>query len=427
MTGKRYTVMSGSNRIALWLLGILLLCGLAWLGYWFATNFEQRTKEIRSDISPEARKNHYLAAQMFLQRLGENVESQTGRKIFSHKPSPEDTIFLGSHSLFYLKHNGQALHDWVNAGGNLILVADDPDFDDAKAQPLLKELGVEFGSRTEDASDKPCKGTEKNCSADDKAPTEKSNKRPSFSSKEKDNLITVTFHADHPGEFKARFLRDHYLKDTKGTAEVAVGTKGHANLLQYALGEGYVSILSDARLFQNEAIDKLDHAYLLYLLAGNSKKVWIYYSANMPSLLALLWKHAPYVTLAAVALLFLFGWKMRLKSGPRLAPRDAQRRNLLEHLDAAAEYSWRVDNARQLLADNRSAVEQAWSRRHPQMNSFDQQQRCEWLSEKSGIAARAIERTLYGEITSEQDFIRATAVLQKLAVQANLRSAAPIQ
>jgi len=94
---------------------------------------------------------------------------------------------------------------------------------------------------------------------------------------------------------------------------------------------------------------------------------------------------------------------------------NLQRRNLLEHIDATANYAWRIDRASSLFENNRKALEQAWRTRHPALNSMDNTQRSEWIAEKTGMAATAVERSLYHEITKDQDFIKASLVLQQLA------------
>lgn len=410
--------MPNANRLVLWLIGVLSVVAVLWYGYWFSQNFEEKIKEVRTDISPEARKNHFLAAELFLKRFDREVESHAGHDIFSVKPAQNDTIVLGGPSSMFLDRNHEQLLDWVKAGGNLILVPkgkyldEDTDEED-ETNPLLAELGVELVliDNWEDVSDS-CEEDPESCDteSDDKSETEK---------KDDNGVVTVSFRTSHPGEYKARFMDDRYLFDGNDMATVLVGETSAPNLLRYSLEGGTVTVLSDINLFTNTAIGEFDHAYLLHQLVEDSDKVWIFYSADMPSLLTLLWQRAPYLSAITVFLLLMAGWRMLLKSGPQLRPQFEARRNLLEHLDASAEYSWRIDKARVLFANNRLAVEQAWRRRHPQLGSMEQNERCEWIGEKIGITGRAVERTLYDDITSEQDFIRASAVMQKLAIHVN--------
>jgi hypothetical protein len=457
--GKRSTAMPSANRIFLWLLGLLLLGGLSWYAYWFATHFEQQSREIRTDISPEARKNRFLAAEHFLREAGREVQSHAGRDIFSLNPSHGDTIVLGNHSNLFLERNNKQLLEWVSAGGSLILVPEeslldidmDVDMDEdgeevsaelnieieegeEKKGSLFERLGVELLIVYEEEEDDGiCEDEPEFCdeetltdSGDQGAeapPTDneitENNVPEGIEEADEEEMITVTFQTSHPGEFQARFLADRYLLDTNDLAEVIIGEPATPNLLRYSLGSGTVTVLSDMTLFGNKEIGKHDHAYLFHQLVRSPGKVWIFYSADMPSLSTLLWKRTPYLLVITLILLLLAGWRMLHNSGPQLRAQYESRRNLLEHLDATAEYSWRVDKAQQLFADNRHAIEQAWHRRHPQLNTMERNECCQWIAERTGISASAVERTLYGDITSEQDFIRATAVMQQLAARVN--------
>lgn len=417
--------MPNANRLLLWLLGIVLLGGALWYANWFVTHFEQSSREVRTDVSPEARKNRFLAAELFLRQSAQAVQSHAGRDILALGPSGDDTIVLGGHSRLYLQRSHDALLQWVQAGGHLVLVADEGANEESEPFALWQQLGVELRLVEEELpSAVSCEDETAQC--DEIAePNDTTRPESGQSAVNKDaaeqpdeeRFVTVTFHSNHPGEFEARFLADRYLDDTQGLAQVVVGEPDRPKLLRYPLGGGNVTVLSDMGLFTNDAIGQVDHAYLLHELVVTPGKVWLLYSADMPSLLALVWQRAPYMMVIVVVLLLMALWRMLRSSGPQLSPRYEPRRNLLEHLDASAEYSWRIDRARQLFADNRHAVEQAWRRRHPELNSMDRNEYCEWIGEKTGIAARAVERTLFGDIKSEQDFIRATAVMQRLATR----------
>ncbi|MCG8426415.1 MAG: hypothetical protein MI754_03555, partial [Chromatiales bacterium] len=136
----------------------------------------------------------------------------------------------------------------------------------------------------------------------------------------------------------------------------------------------------------------------------------------MPGLPALLWQRMPFVVAIGTLLLTLLGWRLFLYTGPKLNLAGQTRRNLLEHIDATAEFAWRVDRGQRLFEENRNVIEHAWRRRHPVLNALTVNKRCEWIGDKTGLTASAIERTLYGDVAKEQDFIKATAVLQRLTV-----------
>ena len=157
---------------------------------------------------------------------------------------------------------------------------------------------------------------------------------------------------------------------------------------------------------------------VLAMLTENADKVWFLYSSDMPSLPVLLWQRFPFLVSCALILLLLGGWRLAGgRSGPLLASRASERRNLLEHVEATAQYGWRTNRSQQLFISNRDTIEQAWRKRHPGLNSMEKIARCTWIGEKSGLAASTVERVLYGEFTAEEDFIRASSVLQRLAAR----------
>lgn len=432
----------GGNRIFLGLLFVLLLAACAWYAWWFYNNFEEYTEQVRVDISPQAKRNPYLAAERFLQHVGMKAKSLSGRDIFNHPLTDNDTILLASNSRFFLERNHDHLLEWVNDGGNLILVPGwTVDDEEDKGYTLLKQFGIELHSSWEDGADESSGNSADSCNV----PPEKANSneggneggtsatdttdtaddaeapiadgaKPEFDlSKAKPD--TVVFTTKQPGDYLADFQSDRYLKADMEKADVVIGSDEHPHLMQFPVGNGRLTVLSDMKLFNTRHIGEQDHAYLLRKLVQGSGTVWLFYSADMPSLFSLLMSKAPYLVLLLGIALLLAVWWLLGNSGPKLLPQFDVRRNLLEHLYASAQYSWRVDKARQLFSDNRSAVEQAWRRRHPQLNSLSEEQRCDWIAEQSGLATNAIRRTLYGDISVEQDFIRASSILQRLATE----------
>ncbi|MDH5786375.1 MAG: DUF4350 domain-containing protein [Chromatiales bacterium] len=403
--------MAISNRITLLVLGGLITFAVVMYAMWFANNFEKRYREVRVDVSPEARRNQFLAAERFISESGTGASSHRNRDIFSLNPGDNDTIFLGNYGLLFLERNHDELWQWLERGGHLIFTAYDREDEDEPLE-LLDDLGVELVWLDEDEEEIHCEDSLEPClNEEDEEDDESWSYIPRH--------VTVAFQSNTPGDYHARFKADRHLNDPRELADVVVGSGWMANLLQYPVGEGRVTILSDNDLFENGLIGEKDHAYLLSRLTSGSDHVWFFYSAEMPSLTELMWRHAPYLMMLLPLLLLLIGWRMLCNSGPNRYPRYDERRNLLEHLDASAQFSWRIDRAQRMLLENRYSVEQAWRRRHPQLNTLEQRERCEWIGEKSGIHPNAIERTLYGSVESEQDFIRATSILQQLTAQVN--------
>ena len=153
---------------------------------------------------------------------------------------------------------------------------------------------------------------------------------------------------------------------------------------------------------------------LLAVLAEGQERAWLLYSSNMPSLLRLLWQNAPQLLISCLLLFSLILWRMMLRTGPLIGKKRENRRNLMEHLDAAAGYAWRTDRARGMFDATQRALEQKWRRRHLALGRLDRRARCEWIAERAGLTPDEVEMALYGDYSGEQEFTGVSAAQQRL-------------
>ncbi|MCV6610047.1 MAG: DUF4350 domain-containing protein [Amphritea sp.] len=399
--------MSQINRLILWGLGILLAALIGWYLLWFYQNFERHYRDTRVDISPAAQRNQLLAAERFLETLGYRAESVQGRDLITKLPPVGDTLFLRQLPTDMDDQALYTLNDWIEAGGRLIVMPASIADDEGSGERFLDDLGVYLLSFEYDDSDKNERHDIAEEPADSTVQEEDSVER----------LYVDRIEMTLPGDSEsvtATFRKGYALEDRDSWASFSAGDDYGSRLLVFEIGLGRVAVISDLRLFTNDRIGFEDNAYLLRKLVEGSNTVWLQYSIDMPGLPSLLWQKFPLVVSLALGLLALMGWRLFLYTGPPRTLDNSARRNLLEHIDASAAYAWRIDKGQKMLEDNRTALEQAWRRRHPVLNSMTQEQRSDWLAEKTGMAASAISRTLYGDIDKELDFIKATLVMQQL-------------
>ncbi|MCP4992799.1 MAG: DUF4350 domain-containing protein [Gammaproteobacteria bacterium] len=383
------------NKIAI-VAGLLLLLLLGgWGVFWFMDNFEQREREFRSEQSPMARLNPYLAAERYLRRVGFEVESLSGREWLINPPEEPGVLFVHHLGPSLPPEREEALLRWVDQGGRLILVArqlwDEDEL--TSGNSLLDRLGVqlvESGDSSQDEDD-PLQGVD---------------------------LVQLTL-IDQDGEatgpeFNMGFRPNRILDDGDMDASWVLEGDLGPHLMEWSWGRGWITVLSDGTLFSNEKIEKYDNAWFLSYLVEGDQKIWLLYSSNMPTLLELIWRYLPYLLIMLTLLLLLMIWRLTLHSGPRLSVGGGARRNLLEHLQAAANYVWRIDRASDLFNSSRRRVEQHWRRRHPLLDRLDQQARCDWIAEQTGLDSGAIFTALYSQPKDEQALIRISAIQQKL-------------
>ncbi len=376
----------------------VLLAGLAgWGVHWFLTHHERHSKDIRTGVSPQARRNPFLAAEHFLSRLGLDSESISGRDQLLNPPPEPGLLLVNNLGPSLPPEREQDLLNWVRQGGHLVVTPGQV-WDEEKetgGNHLLDALGVRLLSlEVEDEGEEPAIIQENGQSGEKTA-------------------VPI----DMPGyrqPLQIAFDPDLILVDRSGLSDGRSRAEEDGYLLRYSIGQGRLTVLSDHRIFTNDEVGEGDHALFLAVLADGQERAWLLYSSNMPSLLRLLWQNAPQLLISCLLLLSLIVWSMMLRTGPLIGRKRENRRNLMEHLDAAAGYAWRTDRARGMFDATRRALEQAWRRRHLALGRLDRRARCEWIAERAGLAPDEVEMALYGDYSGEQEFMGVSAAQQRL-------------
>lgn len=373
-----------ANRFFLGFLLLLLLAFLTWGGIWFMQNFERIEEEIRSGYSAEARRNPLLAAERFLQRLDRQAVSLSGRDRLKQSPIEPGLLLVKDLGPSLSSPQEQELLAWVAEGNHLIAsLASIPGEDEANNH-LLETLGVRLEAlyleqEEEEEEDNP---VELNLPGADEA-------------------IQIDFEPDRVMDYEG----EDFLWQ--------VSTEQGFHLLSFAWGSGVITLLSDSHFLTNGQIEQWDHALLLDHLTQDAPKIWLLYSSQMPSLLVLAWRFSPELMLSACLLLLLCSWWMTYRSGPTLMQGSLPRRNLLEHLEAAAEFLWQQDRAASLLEGSRRQLLQSWTVSHPLLERMDQDARCHWLAERTGLSSRAIHQALEGEFQPHERSLIETSLTQQ--------------
>jgi hypothetical protein len=356
---------------------LAILGSLGWL--WFDNNFERREKQVRSDMSLEARRNPMLAAEMFLTRLGLTVEHQSGREYLLQPPEDLGLLLVRDLGPPLTESAITNLLDWVERGGHLF-AAPSAQLQAGGQDGLLEKFGVSLQFVEVEESEE---------------------------TTQQFVLPGLADSVEIERDLERRFEVD------EDSAAVSPLVKAPGFLL-FPWGDGFVTLISDSGLFTNNRIGEHDHALLLAHMAADERHVWLLQRAEMPSLLSLIWRSAPQLLLTLVLLGFVSVWWMSRSSGPKLAISSSGRRDLLEHLQASAEFAWRNDLKAGLLEGARCQVEKRWLSAHPVLLKLDAEARCEWLAKRTGLNPTAIFKALYpGQLDTPQ-MIKNSINLQRL-------------
>ncbi len=376
------------NKLFAGLLLLLLSALLLWSGYWFVQNFERHSEEIRSGFSTQARRNPLLAAARYLQRLGLDVESLSGRQYLSSPPAEPGVLLVKDLGPSLPLERETRLLEWVESGGHLIASVGRLPAADEPSNHLLETLGVRLVELDSDESDSPLE-------------------------LESDFPLELVM----PGELeviRVDFDRSRGLRYEGEDARWQVAAAEGYHLLSFAWGQGAITLLSDNRFLNNSQIDKRDHALFLARLVSGERRAWLLYSSQMPSLSTLLWRNAPYLVISGGVLVLVLLWWLTYRSGPVLVQANPQRRDLLEHLQASAEFVWGQDRAQALQQRTRQQVEKLWLQRHPRLGRMEKSARIEWLAARTGLKSQAVQEGVYGKDNEAWMLIETSATLQRL-------------
>lgn len=380
--------------------GAGLVC-LALLVAWWFRNYELVDEHYRDDISLAARRNPFLAAQLFLREMGTDAESVHGRSRLQNLPPPTDILLVNQFDGNLTPDRHNKLLDWIEAGGQLMITANSLWNEKRKTSGnhLLDEFGIHL------LPTRGIKNTGLNTGSND--------------------VVKVKF-ADG-GTAKVAFNKYYHLKDAHNLATMTVGSKSGIHLLQFPYGKGLITVMSDNNFLKNPdntsfagfnfnstSIADDDNAYFLWHLVGNHKKVWLLYNVQSPPLSSLLWKKAPQACLAFIILVIFWLWSIRNRFGPPLPALETPRRNLLEHIKMTVTYEWRQDKAQRRVLHNRELVQQELRSRHPNISALRPAEQCAGLAKISGLASEKLDLALYREWNTEREFIQITDLLRNL-------------
>jgi len=364
------------------------ICGLAVAipALLFLLLFRPVREEVDAGYRGAARANPYLAAERLFTRLGADAETVHGSLDL---PQGNATVILLGSEPLPVNQDLDSLLDWVSAGGRLVVTpAGVASFD-----ALLNQLGLE-AVRPESTE----------------ALTQEADARGA----------TETVEVDAPGEtspLQVAVPRGRRLVP-RATEKDGDEPTAEASVLRHdELGAGEVYVLADGSFLRNESIGRLDHARLAWALAdrGTSEPTRVILAVRdaVPSLAALLARHA-WPALIAGALLLLAWLRLTMsRFGPALAAPSLDRRRLLEHVEAAGGFLWRQGGAGPLLESTRRAVLARVHLREPAWETLPPEELARRAARASGLQPGPVERALFGPVPGDgHDFVHSIQTLE---------------
>ncbi len=424
-----------SKQIVIAAVVILLLV----IGFGLWQQLEWVEEEVDRGFSDEARQKPTLAAERFLRSLDLQAESRRGFSLLDEMSGGASPVTLDDNLVLINAHRTlrekrlQTLWQWVEDGGHLIVSARNRFLGNSNPEQdlLLARLGVELIDEAEYRLQ--VEQLQQQDAADPPAPTQQ---QPSQQPAAQDGdpqiyrdlpetivqlksgcspaVVEVTFR-DEDEPLKANWYGQPSLIDSQDRASGWISSEGGLKLLQFEIGEGMITVTTDNQIWTNRRIGCHDHAYMLWLFAGDSGKTWFVINQDSPSLWVTLWQAAPFGLALSLLALLLWLWQQAVRFGPILIRTHIERRRFLEHTQANAAFLWRHGQQHTLIKSLRDDINQRLRWRHRGFDELPEKQQVESLQRLTALPAVFIKEAMFAEAgAGEQDFQRLVEQLQQL-------------
>lgn len=399
----------------------------------FLYYYERYEEDVDDGYAATAQRNPYLAAEQFIRARDARVESAF-RLNSLDRIAEFDTVFIPYSAYLISESQQQQMFDWIDQGGHLIIGVDDSDdkrnflfhyfdvkrvdidveADDAAELPFFSPADCVSSKNSESSEgDKEQNGKEKNGKKKEESNENCKPKSVSEGLRELNERIkSGEFTFDENGLLKNKngesesppeqlttsyfdgmeqplvlsFLPEYTLYHPYMDAEedesddfaftptyMASDGNDNVHLMQFAVGEGLVTVFSDSELWRNASIDQFNHALLLDTLIG--QQTLILFGRQALSLPQLIWQNAKalVVTLCLLALAWL--WRSSVRIGPLQNLPPLEHRALADYLLAEGRYLWRHKERAALLSGLRESVLQRAAITIPQWQTLDGDQK----------------------------------------------------
>jgi hypothetical protein len=396
-----------------------LLLGLIVWGLYSSIETYEETEH--SGWSREALYNPYLAAQQFMTQSGIEV-TDVDSLVKLEQLDGLGTLFFSDANQVQRPRQLDQVMGWLEAGGNVIYSANEVEHDD---DLLLQAFAVEVKWREREEGsaddDRPLSETLREYNRQIEAG--KSREEIVGSGGNEEPSLTKVRFSDDIGELEIAFdttrVLRHSAVDDSG-AEVEYQPFSWSNsehgihMMQFEVGEGLLTILSDPGIWSSYKIDRYEHAYLLWLLSSDEGNFAILRSVLRDSIWALMARNASEFLIATGLLIAVLMWHLASRFG-RLLPRDLSRRRALgEHFTSLSHYLWRRRRSAYLLAALRQSVLRRASLTLGGFANADQALQFELIAERCDLQPEAIARVFGNNDFNEASFVVAVRLLKHI-------------
>ena len=427
----------------------LLAIAAAICAYFVSQQYELVTEQIDTGESLTARKNPYLAAEQFLNKV--KITTHSSQLLDSSLGLPENTTLIITRStLIPSDQRAGAILDWVALGGVLIVGAPDENDD---GDHLLSKLNISvYNPNWEETQDYLSFYIAPNCKkcTVQPPPDIQWSKRWGWPAKKTDpnsakamrnrfekrfddrnnirfaNLVSDDFEVylafnDSNALWHSSFDVDEAEKPSshwneEQTFDYWTDADGDAKIMRLEYAKGIIYVLTDSDIWRNTAITHFDHAYFLKTLTQNRGEVHILFGSTAKSFWARLVEYFPEALGALFITLLLWLWANLVRVGPVSSAFTPNRRALSEHILAGSQYIWGSEEPERLIQSARAATLRKAQSKIPSFETYNQPQKIALLHAATGTDTDQLEAVFYAspQRLRPQEFVQFMQTIQQI-------------
>ncbi len=340
---------------------------------------DTKYQEVETGYKGPARTNPWLAAERFLTAYGRPVEVLSSWR----EPAPEDSTWIIPCELISNTLFAKRIDQWMSNGGHLICLIEYSDFRD---DWNLRGSDVEL--------------------------------EPTFESFLDDHDFEIEKSAS--GEVETKLIRYRgkpFDVEMKSAWQASSRSGSLQGMPTAKVGDGRLTLVTDARLFRNRWIGDKQHAALLKSLVDSTDSFGtvVFVRGATLSLWSLLIERAWAILLGLCLVIVIWLWKNLRRFGPlEAADAPSPLRAYDHHLEALGDFQWRLDRGASLLAPLRGEILERSHRMMARSGSLDSDIFA-LLGDRAGIPRERVSRAMGEPAPADASvFTRTVSDLQQI-------------
>lgn len=383
------------------IISFIVTCTLVASAWWISQRITVSYDDERRPPKKDIRLNPMSALEQLLVNFDLEVQSHKNRNLLHNLPNSDDAIVVRNLQQPLTHERELALLAWVEQGG--LLVYEPYWLGKSNARLYLHE---KLGVLIQEADDWQDSLHPNHGWADIKNENMYFHMSPQY---------ILNIQEDHP---------------SANNSEIIIRSQAGAHGVQVTLGQGSVLLISDSdflstpKIWQssyskddhesNTDLAQHDHAYFMWHLLKDRKKIWLIYESTSPAFLSIVYKHFPSLVLFGSVWLLLFLSYLLKRFGPVTSQLPSDQRNLKQHIQQIGYYHWKQDEGNLMLNAWRTRIQHKIFVKHPKMAGLQGHALYEMLANLNDCTPEEIQRAWIEPCRNQTEFIIYTKRLKEL-------------